>query len=111
MTATLARVAPARHSGGASALAVRVGRRLGCTPGTAEQKLWGNCRLTIDELAAAVEECVAAGRRDVADRLTRPIIAALSGPRAHALPAVAVHAREADAAEDVAETRFLATHT
>lgn len=108
MTTTVARPVGWRHFGGADSVTRKVAEALGCTPAGAQQRLWGTCKVSVTELAEIVRVCRAAGRMDVADRLLRPLLAALG--EAHPLRTLAEalrDARDADAAEDATETRYL----
>lgn len=107
MTATLAPLRARNHSGGETALVTKLARRLGYTPATMSQKLWGNGRLNL-QVVEVIRLCRQEGQEELLAKWLRPVIdayeqRAVTPVTDRRLWAVA---QEADAAEDVAELAY-----
>lgn len=103
---TLPRLHGRVHSGGENAVATRLARRLGYTPGTASQKLWGSQRLNL-QVVQVIRICREAGQEELLYRWLKPVLDAYTGTEAPPLVAATWNLeQEADGAEDVAAIAY-----
>ncbi|MGH2671143.1 MAG: hypothetical protein ACRDH5_18875, partial [bacterium] len=94
------------HSGGAGALVQRLARRIGYTPATMSQKLWGPQRLNL-QVVEVIHECRRGAQDELLYRWLKPILDAYSSTEAPPLvPATWNLEQEADAHEDIAELAY-----
>lgn len=98
------------HQGGERAVPERVAKVLGWRRKRAEAALWGFQNYAVI-CARIIETLRAVGAVETYTKFTAPLQAALAGAPAPVLtPRLELEAREADAAEDVAEKRYDLSH-
>lgn len=111
MPATLPPETPARHYGRVSRVAEYAARQLGLKPGTVHQSVYGHAPVH-HRLATILEAAIGLGDHAMVERLMRPIEHVLGRCPVEPLdPKLICQARATDAAEDVAETHYLARPT